>query len=230
MDKTIFSVSTCSRGRVPAVKKNLFVILIGVAAFSIIAYRQAGDMMMTPAMLADLLPKPVLMLLMAGFLGVDLSSFAVMSLAPATIVSHDMYTLKNPKATEEQKTLLKGLTAVADWIGSGSRFDDPDEAWLPLVHGVVEEAGFSPLSFVPDLRFEDIFGFAPNAVQKAMMKAVAGPGVYALEAPMGMGKTEAALVVRIISRHSRTVGTADMFGIIIPATATRYSITAGFRT
>lgn len=92
--------------------------LIGVAAFSIIAYRQAGDMMMTPAMLADLLPKPVLMLLMAGFLGVDLSSFAVMSLAPATIVSHDMYTLKNPKATEEQKTKLTRALIVVIGIVS----------------------------------------------------------------------------------------------------------------
>lgn len=86
--------------------------LIGVAAFSILAYREAGNMMMTPAMLADLLPKPVLGLLMAGFLGVDLSSFAVMSLAPATVISHDMYTLKNPKATEEQKTKLTRIIIV----------------------------------------------------------------------------------------------------------------------
>ena len=86
--------------------------LISVAAFSIIAYRQAGDMMMTPEMMADLLPKPVLGLLLAGFLGVDLSSFAVMSLAPATIISHDMYTLKNPKATEEQKTKLTRIIIV----------------------------------------------------------------------------------------------------------------------
>ena len=38
MDKTIFSVSTCSGGRVPAVKKNLFVILIGVAALHIVIF------------------------------------------------------------------------------------------------------------------------------------------------------------------------------------------------
>ena len=98
--------------------------------------------------------------------------------------------LRLPK---EQKTLLTGLTAVSDWIGSGSLFDDPEQDWRPLVARAVTEAGFRPVSFVPGLRFEDIFGFAPNAVQKAMMKAVAGPGVYALEAPMGMGKTEAAL-------------------------------------
>ena len=86
--------------------------LIGLAAFSIIAYRNAGDMMMTPAMMADLLPKPVLGLLLAGFLGVDLSSFAVMALAPATIISHDIYPLKNPKVTEEQKTKLTRIIIV----------------------------------------------------------------------------------------------------------------------
>lgn len=97
------------------------------------------------------------------------------------------------RLSREQITLLTGFTAVSDWIGSGSLFDDPAEDWRPLVARAVAEAGFRPISFVQGLSFEDIFGFAPNAVQKAMMKAVTGPGVYALEAPMGMGKTEAAL-------------------------------------
>ncbi|MCR5666552.1 MAG: sodium:solute symporter family protein [Eubacterium sp.] len=86
--------------------------LIGVAAFSIIQYKQAGDMMMTPTMLAAMLPKPVLGLLMAGFLGVDLSSFAVMSLAPATLISHDMYTKYKPNATEKQKTTLTRVCII----------------------------------------------------------------------------------------------------------------------
>lgn len=80
--------------------------LIGIAAFSIIAYREAGPMMMSPMMIIELCPKPVVALLAMGFLGVDLSSFAVMALAPATIISHDMYTLYKPKATEAQKTKL----------------------------------------------------------------------------------------------------------------------------
>ena len=40
------------------------------------------------------------------------------------------------------------------------------------------------------------FGFAPNAVQKAVLEAVdtaAEPGILILEAQMGVGKTEAAL-------------------------------------
>ena len=97
------------------------------------------------------------------------------------------------RLSREEKTLLKGLTAVADWIGSGSLFDDPAQAWPPLVPQAVEEAGFFPLSFVPGLDFHDIFGFSPNPVQQAIMEAVDGPGIYVLEAPMGTGKTEAAL-------------------------------------
>ena len=93
----------------------------------------------------------------------------------------------------EQTALLKGLTAVADWIASGPLFDDPELPWQALVRQAVEEAGFRPLSYVPDLEFFSVFGFAPNAIQKAMMQTVTGPGVYVLEAPMGTGKTEAAL-------------------------------------
>ena len=40
------------------------------------------------------------------------------------------------------------------------------------------------------------FGFAPNAVQRAVLEAVdtaAEPGILILEAQMGVGKTEAAL-------------------------------------
>lgn len=78
--------------------------LIGVAAFSIAAYREVGTLNMTPAMLKDLLPPWAIALLAAGFLGVDLSSFAVMALAPATVITHDMYGIKNPNATEVQRT------------------------------------------------------------------------------------------------------------------------------
>jgi SSS family solute:Na+ symporter len=80
--------------------------LIGIAAYSIISYREAGAMMMSPEMIIALCPKWVVALLAMGFLGVDLSSFAVMALAPATIISHDMYTLHKPNATEEEKTKL----------------------------------------------------------------------------------------------------------------------------
>jgi CRISPR-associated endonuclease/helicase Cas3 len=43
------------------------------------------------------------------------------------------------------------------------------------------------------LSFEDIFEVPPYPVQRAFIETVTAPGVYVLEAPMGIGKTEAAL-------------------------------------
>lgn len=96
-------------------------------------------------------------------------------------------------SSEEELVMLKGLTVVSDWIGSGSLFDDPAEDWKPLVPQAVNEAGFYPYGFIPGKSFSEIFGFPPNAMQEEMAQAVTAPGVYVLEAPMGMGKTEAAL-------------------------------------
>jgi len=92
-----------------------------------------------------------------------------------------------------QSALLKGLTAVADWIGSGERFEDPAVLWEPLIEPAVREAGMRPVEYVRGRSFEDIFGFCPNEIQRTLARTVTGPGVYVLEAPMGTGKTEAAL-------------------------------------
>lgn len=96
-------------------------------------------------------------------------------------------------SSDEELVMLKGLTVAADWIGSGSLFDDPAEAWEPLVPQAVDDAGFRPLHIRKGMDFRDIFGFTPNAMQEAISQAVSEPGIYVLEAPMGMGKTEAAL-------------------------------------
>lgn len=93
----------------------------------------------------------------------------------------------------EQARLVAGLTIVADWIGSGARFDDPAHAFEDLVEEAVDAAGFMPLRLRADLSFEDIFSFKPQEVQQKFYEQVSSPGVYILEAPMGMGKTEAAL-------------------------------------
>ena len=94
---------------------------------------------------------------------------------------------------------LAGLISVADWIGSDERFFSPeakeegntspvDNARLAL-----ESIGFVPPVVAPNLTFEQIFGFPPNDMQQKALSAITGPGVYVVEAPMGMGKTEAAL-------------------------------------
>lgn len=97
--------------------------------------------------------------------------------------------------SEQQARLLAGLTSVADWIGSGQHFEDPAQAWQPHIAQALDEAGFVPPSFRPSLSFEQIFDFAPRSAQHQLIEAVTGPGVYVLEAPMGLGKTEAALYV-----------------------------------
>lgn len=94
--------------------------------------------------------------------------------------------------------LLAGLTCVADWIASDEQFFSPS----PLAPDVnlslaaaqaVRRCGWRHTEVKPNLSFEDIFGFPPYPMQQAMLDQVAKPGVYILEAPTGMGKTEAAL-------------------------------------
>lgn len=89
--------------------------------------------------------------------------------------------------------IVLGLTVTADWIASGPLFDDPGEDWRPLVERALDEAGFLRPEIRRRLSFEEIFSFAPRPAQRALYEQVSGPGVYVLEAPMGLGKTEAAL-------------------------------------
>ncbi len=92
-----------------------------------------------------------------------------------------------------QAKAVAGLTTVADWIGSGNYFDNPDEDWQPLIQQAVDAAGFVWPDLVKGLGFSDIFKFKPREIQQLLIQQAAKPGVYILEAPMGIGKTEAAL-------------------------------------
>lgn len=92
-----------------------------------------------------------------------------------------------------QAKAVAGLTTVADWIGSGPDFDNPEVAWQPLIKGAVDAAGFVTPSIVKGLLFNNIFGFKPRGIQELLIENAKMPGTYILEAPMGIGKTEAAL-------------------------------------
>ncbi|RMG41233.1 MAG: CRISPR-associated helicase Cas3' [Candidatus Dadabacteria bacterium] len=89
--------------------------------------------------------------------------------------------------------VLAGLTTVADWIGSGDFFSDPLDDWPLKIKEAVDSAGFIPPVYKKGLSFSDIFHFSPWEIQKTLIDKIQGPGVYLLEAPMGIGKTEAAL-------------------------------------
>ncbi|NMH65732.1 CRISPR-associated helicase Cas3' [Shewanella salipaludis] len=94
-----------------------------------------------------------------------------------------------------QARLLSGLTSVADWIGSGEFFEDPQAPWEENIGRALDAAGFVPSTYRTGLNFEQLFGFTPREAQSILIEQVASPGVYVLEAPMGLGKTEAALYV-----------------------------------
>ncbi|OQX16006.1 MAG: hypothetical protein BWK76_12135 [Desulfobulbaceae bacterium A2] len=93
---------------------------------------------------------------------------------------------------------LAGLTSVADWIGSDERFF-PAKEWecstltAFSVNSAVQTIGFVTPRLRANLSFPEIFGFPPNEMQTQALTTITGPGVYVIEAPMGMGKTEAAL-------------------------------------
>lgn len=92
-----------------------------------------------------------------------------------------------------QARLVAGLTSVADWIGSGQYFEDPAAPWRERVSQALDDAGFVPPSYQQGLTFEQVFGFPARPAQVQLIEQVTAPGVYVLEAPMGLGKTEAAL-------------------------------------
>lgn len=91
-----------------------------------------------------------------------------------------------------------GLITLADWLASDETLFPPDPAQpveAPVAaHEAVAALGLAPVNVTPGLCFEDIFSCSPYEMQQAAWESITGPGVYIIEAPMGMGKTEAALM------------------------------------
>lgn len=112
-----------------------------------------------------------------------------------------------PCITEDwQADVVAGLTSVADWVGSGRWFEDPSRDWRSYIDTALDEAGFVRPMFKPNLTFEQIFGFEPKQTQVQLIEAAQKSGLYILEAPMGLGKTEAALYAayRLLHQESAT--------------------------
>ncbi len=105
------------------------------------------------------------------------------------LLNCDFPSIKSP----EHARVLAGLTSVADWIGSSSLFDNPETDWQPLIEQALDNAGFIKPILKTNLSFFDIFKFQPRDSQEKLFKNATQAGVYILEAPMGLGKTEAAL-------------------------------------
>lgn len=88
--------------------------LLGMAALALGYLTTAGNaMFMTPAMMLDILPKWVVALICASFLGALLSTFAMTSLCPATIFAYDLFGgLYKPNASEKEKTRVMRIVIV----------------------------------------------------------------------------------------------------------------------
>jgi CRISPR-associated endonuclease/helicase Cas3 len=97
--------------------------------------------------------------------------------------------------------LFAGLVTVADWIGS-------NEAFFPVDRGLLSEESrqramqalaaigwpggeLRMTSFSKAFTGSEGYLFQPNSIQEAVVKSA--PGLVIVEAPMGCGKTEAAL-------------------------------------
>ncbi|MBM3789557.1 MAG: CRISPR-associated helicase Cas3', partial [Acidobacteria bacterium] len=95
---------------------------------------------------------------------------------------------------------LAGLVTIADWIGSDENRFPQDAQWdmaarREHVRVVLKAIAWTPPSIDKGFSFGDLFHSIAraNSLQDTISQAVEGPGVYVIEAPMGYGKTEAAL-------------------------------------
>ena len=110
--------------------------------------------------------------------------------------------------------LLSGLTSFSDWIGSNEDhfpFGSPEDCenlpeWFQKrrvrADLALDAIGWEPRTPLSSeaKSFEQVFGFTPRPLQQAVADAIAGlnkPAILLVEAPMGEGKTEAALFAHL---------------------------------
>lgn len=123
------------------------------------------------------------------------------------VFGHDLPVLPLSKKQETLVVFLTGFMTFADWLGSNEAFFPLDPATysepLPLADAasrgrqraaeVVGWLSWGRTEIRPSLTFSQLFPFGPKPIQKALFDLAAKPGLFIVEAPMGGGKTEAAL-------------------------------------
>lgn len=139
-----------------------------------------------------------------------------------------------PKIRMSSQMLWVGLLIMADWIASNASYfpliaadeNGGDVDYESRKRRAVEKLNLTP-PWVPggDLLCADLymkrFGFLPNDVQKMTAEAVRSatqPGIFILEAQMGVGKTEAALAAAE-DIAGRTLHSGIYFGLPTQATS-----------
>lgn len=97
------------------------------------------------------------------------------------------------KISDEDVLIASGITTVSDWIASAEPLSSMTAPTDTDIQAALRAAGFTGLPALKSLSFKQTFGFDPREEQECLIESISGPGVYILEAPMGVGKTEAAL-------------------------------------
>lgn len=94
---------------------------------------------------------------------------------------------------------LTGFLSFCDWIASDNKIFNPEFYSIDTVEEKIKNA-FIEYDLINEINtnkvfpsFYDIFGFEPYDFQKNTIESIIEPGLYIIEAPMGLGKTEAAL-------------------------------------
>lgn len=106
-----------------------------------------------------------------------------------------------------QLSAISGLTTISDWLASSDLFCTTNVSDSEvMVSQKLEELGFKDLEINKNISFETMFGFKPNVIQQEFIDIIEPGGVFVLEAPMGIGKTEAALYAayRVLSSDHAT--------------------------
>ncbi len=124
--------------------------------------------------------------------------------------------------------IIAGLISVADWIGSDENyFSNKNEQSYPeslkVAEQAVQQIGFLKNQIIDQLNFSKIFknsdgiSFQANPLQALAEHTITQPGLYIIEAPMGLGKTEAALIA---AYQLMKTGQADGIYFALPTQTT----------
>lgn len=145
-----------------------------------------------------------------------------------------------PELLQKGQILLTGLLIMADWIASNTNYfpllalsEEGDETYYPqrVVDVMENKLGFlepweSDTCVMGEEKFKELFGFLPRPAQADFIQTIQDltdtetqrPGIFILEAPMGIGKTEAALAGAQLLANLTSAG-GIFFGLPTQATA-----------
>ena len=127
-------------------------------------------------------------------------------------------------------TFVSGIVSVSDWLGSDEENFPYESEHLPLDSYVrhsrqharyaLLRADWKNAPAMPQFDFGYAFGFTPTQAQQQVsdtLNQVTLPALAIIEAPMGSGKTEAAIAV--YAQWARATGHSGLY-VAMPTTAT----------